>query len=51
MMRCLTQDGRSFDGAGIPPDLPTPVFTDAEFSHDRDSALALALHVLSGAHP
>ncbi|MFI1172343.1 S41 family peptidase [Streptomyces melanogenes] len=40
----LTRDGRTtFDGVGVPPLLPEPVFTDAEFAHDRDSAFDRAV--------
>jgi hypothetical protein len=43
----LTQTGRTFDGAGIPPDIRTPVFTEKEFAHDRDSAFDRAVARLS----
>jgi C-terminal processing protease CtpA/Prc len=33
-----TRDGRTFDGTGIPPHIEEPVFTDEEFTHNRDSA-------------
>ncbi|WP_203217888.1 S41 family peptidase [Nocardia terpenica] len=36
--RYLTSDGHTFDGPGIPPQIPEPVFTDEEFALDRDSA-------------
>ncbi|MUN35734.1 S41 family peptidase [Actinomadura litoris] len=42
----LTRDGRTFDGAGVPPHIRTPVFTPAEFAADRDSAFDRALAVL-----
>jgi hypothetical protein len=42
----LTRDGRTFDGPGIPPDLRAPVFTDAEFAADRDSAFDRAVALL-----
>ncbi|WP_407286028.1 S41 family peptidase [Streptomyces sp. BP-8] len=45
----LTADGRTFDGPGIPPAIPTPVFTDEELSARRDSALTRAREFL--AHP
>ncbi|MCK7623243.1 S41 family peptidase [Streptomyces sp. RS10V-4] len=38
----LTAGGRTFDGPGIPPDVRTPVFTDADLAARRDSALARA---------
>ncbi|MFH8368516.1 S41 family peptidase [Streptomyces sp. NPDC018031] len=41
-----TRDGGTFDGGGIPPHLPEPVFTDEEFDHDRDSAFDRAVAVL-----
>ncbi|MGW1375909.1 S41 family peptidase [Streptomyces sp. NPDC002446] len=43
----LTPDGRTFDGPGIPPAVPTPVFTDEELSARRDSALTRARALLS----
>ncbi|WP_245745863.1 S41 family peptidase [Nocardia altamirensis] len=42
----LTSDGHTFDGTGIPPELIEPVFTDAEFSADRDSAFDRAVRWL-----
>lgn len=40
----LARDGRTtFDGVGVPPLLPEPVFTDAEFAHDRDAAFDRAM--------
>ncbi|QEV21868.1 S41 family peptidase [Streptomyces alboniger] len=42
----LTRSGRTFDGAGIPPHLRTPVFTKEEFAKDRDSAFDKAVVVL-----
>ncbi|MFI6046221.1 S41 family peptidase [Nocardia sp. NPDC051321] len=43
----LTSDGRTFDGAGIPPELTEPVFTDEEFEQQRDSAFDRALRWLT----
>ncbi|MFC7303817.1 S41 family peptidase [Streptomyces monticola] len=43
-----TRTGETFDGRGIPPHLPEPVFTDEEFSRHRDSAFDRAVRVLSG---
>lgn len=43
----LTADGRTFDGPGIPPAVRTPVFTDAELSARRDSALTRARALLA----
>ncbi|OAR22012.1 protease [Streptomyces sp. ERV7] len=40
----LARDGRTtFDGSGVPPLLREPVFTEAEFAHDRDSAFDRAV--------
>lgn len=40
----VARDGRTtFDGTGVPPLLPEPVFTDEEFAHDRDSAFDRAV--------
>jgi hypothetical protein len=39
--------GHTYDGAGIPPDVRTLVFTDEEFAHDRDSAFDRAVDDLS----
>ncbi|UKY49354.1 S41 family peptidase [Streptomyces inhibens] len=43
----LTADGHTFDGAGIPPAVPAPVFTDKELSTRRDSALTRAKELLA----
>ncbi|MEV0373954.1 S41 family peptidase [Streptomyces sp. NPDC050636] len=43
----LTADGHTFDGPGIPPAIPTPVFTDEELTARRDSALTRARAYLS----
>ncbi|MFF2809280.1 S41 family peptidase [Streptomyces sp. NPDC058000] len=42
----LTADGRTFDGPGIPPAVRAPVFTDAELSARRDTALTRARELL-----
>ncbi|MEV4969661.1 S41 family peptidase [Streptomyces scopuliridis] len=42
----LTRSGETFDGPGIPPHLPEPVFTEEEFSHRRDSAFDRASELL-----
>ncbi|MGW1883770.1 S41 family peptidase [Streptomyces sp. NPDC001970] len=42
----LTRTGTAFDGVGIPPQLPEPVFTDEEFDRHRDSAFDRAVAVL-----
>ncbi|WNI30660.1 S41 family peptidase [Streptomyces sp. ITFR-6] len=39
----LTRSGRTFDGAGIPPHIRTPVFTEEEFAKNRDSAFDAAV--------
>lgn len=44
----LTRSGRTFDGAGIPPHIRTPVFTEEEFATNRDSAFDTAVSVLRG---
>ncbi|WP_280695164.1 S41 family peptidase [Kitasatospora sp. GP82] len=42
-----TRSGRTFDGPGIPPQYPEPVFTEDEFGHHRDSAFDRALALLT----
>jgi hypothetical protein len=42
----LTEDGRSFDGPGIPPDIEVPVFRVADLEAGRDPALEAALEHL-----
>ncbi|WP_197084643.1 S41 family peptidase [Saccharothrix sp. ST-888] len=42
-----TRSGGTFDGPGIPPQYPEPVFTPEEFSHHRDSAFDRAVSLLS----
>ncbi|WP_371934706.1 S41 family peptidase [Streptomyces sp. KL118A] len=42
----LTRTGDTFDGPGIPPHLKEPVFTEEEFTKNRDSAFDRALNVL-----
>lgn len=42
----LTRTGRTFDGAGIPPDITEPVFTAEEFTKNRDSAFDRAVALL-----
>ena len=45
----LTEDGRSFDGPGIPPDIEEPVFRDADLEAGRDPALVRAMaHIGAG---
>ncbi|MFF8865397.1 S41 family peptidase [Streptomyces sp. NPDC015139] len=43
----LTRTGRTFDGAGIPPQLAEPVFTEEEFAQNRDSAFDRAVRLLA----
>ncbi|MEV0407132.1 S41 family peptidase [Actinoallomurus sp. NPDC050550] len=43
----LTRTGTTFDGAGIPPDVRTPVFTDEELAKGRDSAFDRAVALLT----
>ncbi|MGK4582760.1 S41 family peptidase [Kitasatospora sp. HPMI-4] len=42
-----TRSGRTFDGPGIPPQYPEPVFTDEEFGRHRDSAFDRAVRLLA----
>jgi hypothetical protein len=42
-----TPDGATFDGMGIPPDIPVPVFADEDVAAGRDPAMARALQILS----
>ncbi|MCX4751075.1 S41 family peptidase [Kitasatospora sp. NBC_01287] len=42
----LDARGHTFDGAGIPPDLRTPVFTAPELAARQDSALSAARRLL-----
>jgi hypothetical protein len=35
----LAPDGQNYEGAGVPPSIQTPVFTQAELAQHRDSAL------------
>src|SRR5262249_39609328 len=45
----LTKEGKSFDGAGIPPDIPCRVFPKEDLEKGRDSCLEKAKHILEGA--
>ena len=45
----LTEDGRYFDGPGIPPDIEVPVFRDADLEAGRDPALERAMAHLGAA--
>src|SRR5262245_27729250 len=42
----LTETGKSFDGAGVPPDIRAPVFPKVDLEGGRDSALEKALEAL-----
>jgi Peptidase family S41 len=42
----LTQDGRAFDGPGLLPDVPTAVFSNADLSQGKDSAVEAAQNIL-----
>ena len=42
----LTPEGKAYDGDGIPPDLPVPVFAPADLSNGKDPAMAAALQLL-----
>lgn len=39
----VAPDGHDYEGAGIPPTIPTPVFSPTDLSQDRDTALETAL--------
>jgi hypothetical protein len=43
----VTEEGMTFDGAGIPPDIEVPVFTDEDLANGRDSAIEKAEEILS----
>ncbi|RDI69115.1 S41 family peptidase [Nocardia pseudobrasiliensis] len=43
----LDGGGKTFDGTGIPPQLPEPVFTDEEFARGADSAFDRAVRWLA----
>lgn len=40
----LAPDGHNYEGAGIPPTIPTPVFTPADLNQHTDTALQTALN-------
>ncbi|MGW0689525.1 S41 family peptidase [Streptomyces sp. NPDC002754] len=42
----LNRSGTTYDGIGIPPNVRAPVFTDEEFTKNRDSAFDAALALL-----
>lgn len=41
-----TPEGATFDGKGIPPDIPVPVFADEDVAAGRDPGMARALEAL-----
>jgi hypothetical protein len=43
----LAKDGKSFDGAGVPPEIAVPFFSHGDLSNGRDAALDKALEILS----
>jgi hypothetical protein len=43
----LTEDGKSFDARGVPPDIEVPVFSAEDLANGGDSALDKALEILS----
>ncbi len=43
----LTPDGKAFDGPGIPPDIPIPVFAASDLAAGKDPAMAKAIEVLA----
>lgn len=43
----LTNDGTTYDGPGIPPTVPVPVFASADLRAQRDPALGKALELLT----
>lgn len=44
----LTEDGKHFEVAGVPPDVRVPVFPRQDFEQERDTVLEKALELLSG---
>ena len=47
--RFLTADGKAFDGPGVPPEVPVPVFPRSDLQAGRDGALERALQILDTA--
>jgi hypothetical protein len=43
----LTEDGRAFDGTGVPPDVEVPIFPTEDLTNGRDSALNKAVELLA----
>lgn len=43
----LTNDGKTFEGIGVPPDIEIPIFPKEDFANGRDSALDKALALLA----
>jgi len=46
----LTEDGITYDGPGIPPHIPVPVFPETDLEAGRDTALEKALAVIGERH-
>jgi hypothetical protein len=44
----VTKDGKSFDGPGVPPDVPCPVFPKDDLEKSRDGCLEKARELLLG---
>ena len=42
----LTKTGDSFDGQGVPPDIRTAVFPEADLKSERDGSLEKAVELL-----
>ncbi|MBP0580927.1 S41 family peptidase [Labrys sp. LIt4] len=45
----LNEDKQAYDVAGIPPDVPVPLFTDADLEAGRDPALRTAMRAIDEA--
>lgn len=43
-----TKYGKSFEGAGVPPDIEAPIFLKEDLAYGRDSALDRALELFAG---
>lgn len=46
----LNQHKQAYDITGVPPDLPTTLFTEADLEAERDPALQAAMHAIDEAH-
>jgi C-terminal processing protease CtpA/Prc len=47
----LTEDGKSFDATGIPPDLAVPVFSQKDLDARRDPGIEKVVEVLNNPNP